>query len=421
MKRILTIMAALALVLTVTAAGAETISLSGTVEAGASIPVVVPIGGTVETVSAETGVRVQAGDVLATLRTEKVYASQDGTVTGVFVSPGDDAETVSNTFGACLYLEGTTKYTISGSTSKAYSSVDTTFVHVGEQVYIQCRSNTARSGEGVITAVDGTSYTVMVTSGDFIVGDSVNLYRDSEYSATQLLGRGSISRVSPEAVTASGAVVNVAVKNGDQVKKGDLLLETLTGTFDGYRVTDTEAKATVNGVIASVSATVGGSVAKGDAVVQIYPDDDMRVEAVITADERNLLKAGDPVTIELETDESKTYEGTVRYISNLPQEDAEETSYLVIIDFTPDDSVVYGMSVAVTAGKEDEPAEKNEEDEEDAEEAAETVQTEEKTSEGRPERPSGERPSFPEGMEKPEWNGEKPEKPAETETETTNP
>ena len=31
----------------------------------------------------------------------------------------------------------------------------------------------------------------------------------------------------------SGAIVNIAVKDGDEVKRGDLLMETLSGTFDG--------------------------------------------------------------------------------------------------------------------------------------------------------------------------------------------
>ena len=42
------------------------------------------------------------------------------------------------------------------------------------------------------------------------------------------------------------------------------------------------------------------------------------MEAPIAADDRKDLKAGDKVTIALESDETKTYEGTVRYISELP-------------------------------------------------------------------------------------------------------
>ena len=93
MKRIMAVL--FALMLTIGAAQAGSLSLSGTVEAGETIPVCAPIGGTVETVSAEKGMRVSADDTLFSYRTEKVYATEDGTVTGVFVQAGDDAETVT--------------------------------------------------------------------------------------------------------------------------------------------------------------------------------------------------------------------------------------------------------------------------------------------------------------------------------------
>ena len=74
----------------------------------------------------------------------------------------------------------------------------------------------------------------------------------------------------------------------------------------------------------------------------------MRVEAAITADDRQALKAGDKVIIELESDESISYEGTVRYITEMPEEDTEETTYKAVIDFKPDENVYFGMPVVVT-------------------------------------------------------------------------
>ena len=139
----------MALMLVAGAAQAGTLSLTGTVEAGVTIPVYAPIGGTVENVSIEQGMRVSAGDTLFSYRTEKVYASEDGTVKGVFVKAGDDAETMTEKFGADMYIEGATLYTISGSTNKAYSTVETTFVHTGETVYVVCRSESKRNGVGI--------------------------------------------------------------------------------------------------------------------------------------------------------------------------------------------------------------------------------------------------------------------------------
>ena len=346
-KRIVAIL--VTLLLAIGAAGAETLSLSGTVEAGVTVPVYAPIGGTVDNVSVEKGMRVAAGDILFTYRTEKTYAAEDGTVTGVFAQEGDDAETVTERYGADLYIEGNTKYTISASTNKAYSSIDTTFVHTGESVWVLCRTNADRKGQGIVTAVDGSSYTVLVTEGGFITGDSVSIFRDEACSEKQRIGRGSIARVSPTAVTATGAVVNMAVKDGDTVKRGDLLLETLSGTFEAYTMTGTAVPAAEEGAVVSVSVEAGATVSKGDVIAQIAPLSGMRVEASLSADDRKSLKAGDKVTIELETDESNSFEGTVRYITELPEEDAEEVTYKAIIDFTPDEDVFFGMSVVVTS------------------------------------------------------------------------
>ena len=347
MKRIAMIL--MVMLLVAGAAQAETLSLSGTVEAGVTVPVYAPIGGTVENVAVEAGMHVAAGDTLFSYRTEKTYASGDGTVTGVFAKAGDDAETVTEQYGADLYIEGTALYTVSASTSKAYSSIETMLVHTGETVYVVCRTDASRKGIGIITAVDGTSYTVLITEGSFIPGDSVSVYRDEAFSEKQRLGRGSISRVNPTAVNATGAIVSISVKDGDQVKRGDLLMETLSGTFEGYEMTGTAVTAAEEGVIVSVSAEVGAAVSQGDVAVQIAPISGMRVEAAVGADERLSLKAGDKVTIELESDDSRTYEGTVRYIAEMPEEDAEEVTYKAVIDFTPDENVYFGMTVVVTS------------------------------------------------------------------------
>ena len=61
------------------AALADTISFDGAVAASETYEVYAAIGGTVLSVDAEVGQYVHAGDVLATLETTKVYASESGT------------------------------------------------------------------------------------------------------------------------------------------------------------------------------------------------------------------------------------------------------------------------------------------------------------------------------------------------------
>lgn len=327
---------------------AETVTLNGTVEAGSTLTVYAPIGGTVEAVSAETGEKVTAGQELLQFRTEKVYAAQDGVIRGVFGTEGEDAETVAATYGAVLYLEGEHLYSVSASVSKAYSSVDTMIVHPGEKVYLQCRTISARNGNGIITAIDGTSYTVLVTSGEFLPGDSVDIYREELRTDKGRIGRGSVSRVSPEAVTAAGAIVRIAVKDGDTVRKGDVLLETLSGAYDAYVMTGTRVTAPQSAVVSAVNTEAGSTVEKGAALFQLIPTDSLRVETSVDADDLKNVRVGDPVIIELESDESKVFEGTVSFVSALPEETEEEdVTYRVQVDFVPDGEIALGMKVIV--------------------------------------------------------------------------
>ena len=99
-KRILT--GALVCALLTPCALAETISFTGTVAAKSTSEIYAPIGGTVESVHAVAGQQVRAGDVLATLATTKVYAPEDGVITGLFAQAGDNAETVSQRYGAVM-------------------------------------------------------------------------------------------------------------------------------------------------------------------------------------------------------------------------------------------------------------------------------------------------------------------------------
>ena len=365
---------------------ADSITLSGKIIPAESARINAPVSGTVDTVNVTEGQKVKAGDPLYSMKTTKTYAEKDGTVTGVFGRPGDDAETVSVNYGAVLYLEGTSRYTVSASTDSAYGTMTAKYVHAGEKVWLVCRTNSGRKGTGTITAINGTGYTVEVDEGNFIPGDSVDIYRDEAYSYDQKVGRGSVSRTPPSAVTATGGIVRIAANDGDKVQRGDLLLETLDGTFDGYTMDGTEISAARDGIVGSISVTEGESIQKGSAAAVIYPTERMHTEAYIPEDYCNQIHEGDTVLIELATDTNRRYEGTVVLISSIATEGEEEVSYRIVAEFEPDDAVRFGMSALITAGEETEedaePAEKKEATE-PAEEVKETEQS------GRRERPEG--------------------------------
>ena len=415
MKRILTGILLICLTLCLAAASADSLTLSGTVIPGETVPVYAPIGGTVGDVTAEAGQRVSADDVLVSMKTTRVYAPEDGTVTGIFGQPGDSADSVSDKYGAVMYLEGSSLFSVSASTSNSYYAAETKIVHAGEPVWLLCRSSSDRNGTGIVTAVSGTSFTVQVTGGTFIPGDSVDVYRDEAYTNSLKIGRGNIERVSPTAVTASGSIVRIAVSDGDQVKRGDLLLETLDGSFDGLYMSGTDIAAGQDGVLSSLNVSRGDSVQKGSVVAVIYPLSSMLAEVLVPEDSVGQIREGDSVTVELEADESKSYPGTVKMISSVADTTGDETSYRVLVSFTPDDAVRFGMSIVVsTAEPEADPAEA--ENREDTGEEDTSGKTDKPDRGERPKdfsgKPDGEKPEgFPEWSdgEKPEGFPEKPE------------
>ena len=367
-----------AILLLSSAALAEGITFTGTVVASETHEIYAPIGGTVKSVSVQAGEAIRAGEPIAELSTTKVYAEESGTITGVFAQPGDSAETVQQKYGAVMYIEGESVYTIAASTDNAYNSTATKFVHVGESVYLQCYSDGSHTGTGVITAVEGTDYTVRVTSGQFLIGETVNVYRGNTTASTKRIGRGTLNRISPTAVTGGGSIVSLAVSNGDTVQRGDLLFETLEGGFDGLYMSGAAILADADGTISQVNVQQGSNVEKNSVAAVIYPANAMRIEAQIEEANLAAIQPGDPVSIELlwNQDEEVTYEGTIAMISAIANSasndsmDGDDTvTYNVYIDFTPDANTRYGMSAVVTTQDDDgafEPADADEEMDGDA-------------------------------------------------------
>ena len=124
----------------------DLISIDGVVTADREQEVYAPIGGQIAEVKAKPGQNVHEGDVLMTLRTSKIYAEADGRVSGIFGEPGDLMETVVDRYGAAMYIQTDSLYSISASTEYAYSSTETKTIHVGETVYIRASSNQNRKG-----------------------------------------------------------------------------------------------------------------------------------------------------------------------------------------------------------------------------------------------------------------------------------
>ena len=355
LKKFLAILLAAVAALSWSAALAVSVPLNGTVVNTQEETVVSLYGGAVEEICVQVGDSVQAGDVLATLKTTKVYALQDGVVR-LFGSVGESVEMIANLYGAVAYVEPTMQYTAQISTKTADANNEANrFVHPGETVYLRAVENMNRTGTGTVTSVAGGSFNVILSLGSFASSDSVNVYRDPTFTPINRLGKGTVSLVDPVAYTGEGIVTSFAVENGAQVKKGDILFETVAGSYDSAASGWTQIKAPCSGIIASLNMTKGTAVAEGSAVATLYADDGMRIEATVSETDLLSFHVGDNVIAEFTylNDGGISIRGVIEKISRLGEassSDVESEEAWFTVSVKPNTSVglYYGAHAIVS-------------------------------------------------------------------------
>ena len=332
-------------------AAAETVSFTGQVTASYTHEVYSPYTAVVEKIHVSAGDTVTADTPVVQLRTNKVYAEADGVVTAVFAREGDSAEALTARYGAAIFLDDGVHYTIDvpADDTHAYNSVESQYVQPGEAVCLRSRSEESRTGTGVITAVTDAGYTVEVLTGSFLAGETVNIYRTADYAESQRIGRGAIATRAPLAVTATGNIVRLAVHKGDTVRRGDLLMETLSG---GAAASADRAllPAGADGAVAAVSASQGAPAEAGTPLISIWPWDAMQLQAVIPEADLGAIAVGDKVEIVFDwnQDTQESCQGTVNSIAAVNDAAGTGTQYFAYIDFTPDAAVRFGMNATVT-------------------------------------------------------------------------
>ena len=345
MKKIsIALLAALA-ALSIGTASAEGVKIDGTIKAGETKTLLAPYSGMVSDYTAAVGDEVSAGDALFSLKTQKVYADFDGTITAVFAQSGDSASAVESRYGALAYIEQDVLYRAECSTSGGDSDNDNKIIHVGETVYIRSTNDRDRTGEAIITSVTGKSYTLEVTvDNDLRIGESIKVYRNSKHNDSSCIGSGKLDRVDPQAIDAEGYVLAVHVQPGQHVSRGDVLFDIVPDVLDDMQGGDGTVYMHEDGVLLSVAATSGAQTAK-DAVLATYcPKDAMRL--VCSVDEQDIaqLAVGDTMTVTLDAYEDTPLRGTVTKIASA---DANgKASYDVTIELEENSLMRLGMSAS---------------------------------------------------------------------------
>ena len=326
MKRIIS--AGLALLLMTAPALAEV--FTGTTVAHNTLSIAANAAGTVEEMLVQPGSAVKEGDVIASLRTTKVFANQNGTVARIHAKEGKEAE------GTVLEIAPVSRYTIHCTSDDAYDSISSNLVHCGESLYIKCTANGTHQGRGRIYSIDNETYMVEATAGEFYVGETVYLYRDEDYSKKQRVGIGTVVSSAAEAYESQGRITAIHVSEGEYVEKGELLYEVIDGE-------GTEIVAPAGGIITACEAENGTSVANNQALANMAAYEDICISVQVEEAMIAEFSLNKPVELCYFSDEEeRLVPGVVIEISGV----AQDGSYTVCI--APEESPAQlGMTVEV--------------------------------------------------------------------------
>ena len=300
----------------------------GTTAALASMTVASDVSGALESLEVLAGQRVEAGQLLATLASEKTFAAQDGTVSLLLANVGDAV------CGEVLELAPVERYTIYCTVDKAYQSAASTLVHSGETLYVKCTADGTHRAVGVVTQIDGKEYRVLTVGGELYVGETVYLYRDADFTGAQRTGIGTVVASDTQAYEAEGALTLLRVAEGDYVERGQLLYATGGGAV----------VSPVSGIVASLSCQTGDAVEEGQAIAEIVPTDAVGVEIRVDETAVAKLPVGSAVALSFAGQEDgQPVRGTVVDISAI----ADSGEYVVRIRPEGDAALPLGMSVEV--------------------------------------------------------------------------
>lgn len=279
----------------------------GVTAAHHTVAVVKPAGKTPAEVNVLIGQTVRRGDVLASLKTEKVFSTQEGTIARVLHDAGDTVN------GDVLEISPLSRYTVHCTVSDGYAAVKNRTVHIGEKVYMRCTKNGTHWASGIITSIDGTNYMVETTGGELYIGETVYLFRYSDMKTDSWIGNGTVVESDTEKYSASGCIAEMHVSEGEYVERGQLLYTIvpktgaeLTAPVDGivYSLAEDEGGCTESAAVDYPAATQdlapGTDSAEDvgeDVFAVIVPSDGICIEVIADESQLGNIHTGDPAYI----------------------------------------------------------------------------------------------------------------------------
>ena len=346
MKKTMALLLAMIMFMAIPALAAEDVTANGVVRSGNVEQLTAPFSGVLLPFDWAYGERVEADEVLFVMQTQKVYAPADGTMQAVFAQEGDLCEDVQMLYGCIGTMTRATEQIILADTADAYDEDGEPVVHAGAPVYLRQSDDEDNKGKGRIIAVDGENYTVELTSGLFDDEDEVEVFSDENMGTKTKLGKGKVTRQADLPLMASGRVLKVYVQQGERIRKGQLLFETVSPDAEPD-VTGAEITAPVGGALEIGNLTTGQQVYKGQLLCSVH--DLSALEVVVQVDEVDLdrIAVGDSLNMVFDRYPGKTVTGMVTEIANMGVARQNAVYYDVVLTFTAGFEAAPGMNVTI--------------------------------------------------------------------------
>lgn len=322
---------------------------TGEVEAVHTVDLVAPFSGTLKPFDVELGDRLKAGEALFELDTTRIYAPCDGKLGALFAAAGDDADALTRRYGGLAAIEPSENLILQATTTGAYDQAENKLLHVGEKLYFKNTSGKKTTGTGRVTAVTQDGYQVEILTGSPEVKESVNLYRDAFYTRESCVGKGTCAPADSVSVLGTGRVLKVHAAQGQSVRAGDLLFETVGADAapDGLSA---QIYAPSAGVMGAIAVQDGQQVYKGQLLCTIHDESALQVTADVDEMDLGALAVGDSLPVVFDRFPDTVYQGTVTSISAMGTV-KQNASYYTVKLAVGGANLLLGMSATVYLSK----------------------------------------------------------------------
>ncbi len=368
----------------------KTVSGSGTLRSGSDTAVLAPVDLGVTSVTAAAGDSVKTGDVIANidastlassisaLRSEiksldrtinslssdsdsydVITSTLAGRVKAVYAQAGDSVGAVQAEKGGLLVISTDGRLKFSFTTEKETS------LSVGDTVSVSVVEDGTYTGTVRKVSDDKKTVTVTVTDNGPKVGAKATAKLDGK-----TLGTGQLSISSPAAVTTPGGTVSkVYVEENDKVYSGTSLVK-VTGLPDSEEYQSTvsqraakaellvyaqqiqEAGAIVaprDGIITEMALQANTTAKSGSSMFTLSSSGTLAMTVAVDELDINSVAVGQKATVSVDAVTGKTYNATVKSISQVGTSSNGVTTYDVSLTLTDaDDTLRIGMNATAT-------------------------------------------------------------------------